>query len=104
MEYWGYDLQGAIYQRIEQAVTGRDKPLPFYIVAVTKEDVPDIDLIEIPQYMLDAAVKAWGVEDLIDRYAMIKDGLIVPERCGTCDYCKRTKQINAPHLYEMAEA
>lgn len=103
VEYWGYDLQGAIYQRVEQIVSGRKEPLPFYIAAVTKEDVPDIGLFQIPQYQLDSALKAWGVEDLIDRYDLIKTGDIKPHRCECCKYCKTTREITAPVVYEMEE-
>ena len=102
--YWGYDLQGAVYQRIEQIFSGRPEPLPFYLAAVTKEPVPDIKLIHIPQHNLDAALKVHGVEAKIDRYALIKDGIIEPTRCGTCDYCKMTKQITEPEEYEPEEA
>lgn len=101
VEYWGYDVQGAIYQRIEQLSSGREKPLPFYIVAVTKETVPDVDLIEIPQYMLDAALAV--VESKIDRFDLVKIGEIEPRRCGTCDYCKLTKQIKGPRMFEPLE-
>lgn len=104
VEYWGYDLQGAIYQRIEQAVTGRKKPLPFYIAAVTKEETPDIDLLQIPQHVLDAAIKTYGVEDLIDRYALIKDGEIEPNRCERCAFCKETKTVIEPRIYEVYES
>lgn len=101
VEFWGYDVQGAIYQRVEQIAAGRDKPLPFYIVAVTKEAVPDVDLIEIPQYMLDAAFAV--VESKIDRFDLVKLGEIEPKRCGTCDYCKLTKQIKGPRTFEPLE-
>lgn len=101
VEYWGYDIQGAIYQKIEQLASGRDKPLPFYIVAVTKEAVPDVDLIEIPQYMLDAALAV--VESKIDKFDLIKIGEIAPKRCGTCDYCKLTKTIESPRTFEPLE-
>ena len=101
VEFWGYDIQGAIYQRVEQIATGREKPLPFYIVAVTKETVPDVDLIEIPQYMLDAAFAV--VESKIDRFDLVKLGEIAPKRCGTCDYCKLTKQIKGPRTFEPLE-
>ena len=37
IEYWGYDIQGAIYQKVVEKNTG--KKLPFYIVAVTKEKI-----------------------------------------------------------------
>ena len=101
IEYWGYDIQGAIYQRIEQIATGRDNPLPFYIVAVTKEAVPDVDLIEVPQHVLDAALKI--VESKIDRFDLVKMGEIEPKRCGTCDYCKLTKHIKGPRIFEPLE-
>ena len=55
VSFWQYDIQGAIYTRVEQAVTGRDKPLPFYLAAVTKEKVPDVKLIHIPDAVLDVA-------------------------------------------------
>ena len=102
IEYWGYDIQGAVYQRIEQAVTGRDTPLPFYIAAVTKEKVPDIKVIQIPQHVLDAA---WAMVDAkIERFDLIKMGDVLPINCGTCDYCKSVKRLTAPEIYEIKEA
>lgn len=98
IEYWGYDIQGAIYQKIEQLSSGRDKPLPFYIAAVTKEKVPDIALIQIPQHILDAALAI--VEAKIDEFDLIKIGEIKPKRCEKCDYCKSTKVLAAPIVYE----
>ena len=102
IEYWGYDIQGAIYQKVEQMVTGRSEPLPFYIAAVTKEKTPDIDLIHIPQHILDAAYHL--VEAKIDRFDLIKSGDIEPNRCERCDYCKQTKILTGPRDYEIEEA
>ena len=101
LEYWEYDIQGAIYQRIEQIASRREKPLPFYIVAVTKETVPDVDLIQIPQHVLDTALAI--VESKIDKFDLIKLGEIEPKRCGTCDYCKLTKEIKGPRMFEPLE-
>ena len=101
IQYWGYDIQGAVYQKIEQLSSGRKKPLPFYIAAATKEKIPDVDLIQIPQHILDAALKV--VESKIDRFDLVKAGEIAPTRCDTCDYCKRTKVIIAPREYEIEE-
>lgn len=98
LEYWGYDIQGAIYQRVEQLYSGRTEPLPFYIAAVTKEKVPDVAVIQIPQHVLDTALKL--VEAKIDRFDLIKMGEIEPERCETCDYCKETKKLTAPIVFE----
>ena len=102
IEYWGYDIQGAIYQKIEQISSGRDKPLPFYIVAVTKEKVPDIAVIQIPQYVLDTAIKV--VESKIDKFDLVKNGDIEPIRCERCEWCKRTKILTKPTIYEGIEA
>lgn len=102
IEAWGYDIQGAIYQRIEQISSGRPEPLPFYIVAATKEKTPDIDIIQIPQHILDAAFKV--VENKIDHFDLVKNGDIEPKRCGVCDYCKKTKVLTEPRVYEIAEA
>ena len=101
IEYWGYDIQGAIYQKIEQIHSGRTEPLPFYIVAVTKEKVPDMAVIQIPQYALDAALKV--VENKIDRFDLVKHGDVPPLRCEKCDYCKKTKRLTEPSVYEIEE-
>ena len=102
VEYWGYDIQGAIYQKVEQLVTGRVEPLPFYIAAVTKEKTPDIKLIQLPQHILDTALKL--VEAQIDRFDLIKSGDVEPIRCESCDYCKMTKVLTEPEVYEIKEA
>lgn len=104
IEFWGWDLQGAIYQRVEQIATGCDEPLPFFLVMVTKEKVPDIAVVQIPQHILDAAIMAHGVEAKIDRYALIKSGDVPPIRCEKCSYCKETKVLTAPETYEIKEA
>lgn len=102
VEYWGYDIQGAIYQKIEQIATGRPEPLPFFIAAVTKERVPDICVLRIPQHILDAAYRL--VEAKIERFDLIKTGDVEPIRCEKCDYCKETKILKEPEVYEIKEA
>lgn len=99
IEYWGYDIQGAIYQKVVELNTG--KKLPFYIVAVTKEKIPDVAVIQIPQHVLDTALKI--VEAKIDRFDLVKMGEIEPERCGRCEYCKQTKVLTEPMIYEVME-
>jgi len=101
VEYWGYDIQGAIYQKVEQIATGREDPLPFYLAAVTKEKTPDIKVLQIPQHILNVAYKL--VEAKIDRFDLIKSGDVEPIRCETCDYCKSTKVLTGPEVYEIEE-
>lgn len=100
IEYWGYDIQGAVYQKVVELNTG--KRLPFYIAAVTKEKVPDIKVIQIPQHILDGALNL--VEAKIERFDLIKNWEVEPIRCERCDYCKQTKVLTAPEVYEIKEA
>ena len=100
IEYWGYDIQGAIYQKVVEKATG--KKLPFYIAAVTKERVPDVAVIEIPQHILDAAYNL--VQAKIERFDLIKTGEVEPIRCEKCEYCKTTKVLMEPEVYEIDEA
>ena len=44
VRYWGYDIQGAVYQKIVEQNTG--KKIPFFIAAATKEKEPDIRVIK----------------------------------------------------------
>ena len=87
-EYWGYDIQGAVYQEIVRQNTG--KTLPFFIAAVTKESEPDIAVISIPQDRLDERI---GLVNAMAPYyqSLKKNKDIVPERCEKCDWCKSTK-------------
>lgn len=102
IEAWGYDIQGAIYQRVEMLSSGRDEPLPFFLVAATKERVTDIAVIQIPQHILDAAMQI--VDAKIDRFDLIKTGELRPKRCEVCNYCKLTKVLTEPSVYEIEEA
>lgn len=95
VEYWGYDLQGAVYQ----AIDGNNKP--FILAAITKEKTPDIDLISIPQPMLNTALKI--IEHNIDHVAEVKAGFTLPKRCGKCDYCKATKKLTTLTEYKGEE-
>lgn len=96
---WRYDIQGAIYQKGVEIVTG--EKLPFYLAVVTKEKVMDRDIWQVPQSTLDMALRQ--VEENIGRYADIKAGLIEPVHCGKCDYCKSIKQASVRNYNELLE-
>ncbi len=92
VRYWGYDIQGAVYQKIVEINTG--KKLPFYIAAATKEKEPDIQIIQITQNYLDEALSV--VEANIGRILRLKNGEIEPDRCEVCDCCKHHRVLTAP--------
>ena len=91
-EAWGYDLQGAVYQEVVRQNTGLK--LPFYLSAATKEKTPDLDIIHLSQKTLDFALNHFANE--APMYDAIKNGIVEPERCEKCDYCKQTKTITEP--------
>lgn len=91
-EYWRYDLQGAVYQEIVRQNIGMK--LPFVLAAATKEKITDIDLLEIDQSDLDMQLD--NVKRYIETYDAIKKGIVLPERCEACDYCKSTKILKEP--------
>lgn len=86
VEAWDYDLQLGIYQALE------GNGLPCYIAAVTKEPVPDIAVIKVPQHYIDAAMAT--LRENLKYYDAIKRGLVEPPRCGHCDYCKQSKILD----------
>lgn len=89
VEYWGYTLQLALYQKIVEINTG--KKLPCYISVVTKEDSPEIAVINIDQMTLDHALNE--IEMNMASVLMVKSGDVEPFRCEKCDYCKATKVL-----------
>lgn len=99
LPFWRYDLQGAIYQK---GVELKDKKqLPFYLAAVTKERVPDLDIFQIPQEVLDAALS--DIEANMPRFIAVKNGEEEPRYCGKCDYCRKVKRAKIRNYLELME-
>ena len=88
---WGYDIQGAVYQEIVRQNTG--KKLPFKIAAASKEEYPDIRVIQLDQTWMDAALAE--VEKNVPTILALKNGEYEPVRCerSDCNYCKHTKVL-----------
>lgn len=98
IQYWGYDLQGAIYQEVVYRNTG--ERLPFFIAAASKEKEIDIELIWIPDEHLHE--KLIEVEQNTPKILALKEGGVEPIRCELCDYCKHTKVLKQPiHFSEL---
>ena len=98
IDFWRYDIQGAVYREIVRQNTG--KTLPFYLAAVTKEPEPDLELFWVPDDVLDAALEF--VQSMVNRFQKIKSGELLPMPCGTCDYCRARKEIQRPVNYKSA--
>lgn len=100
IEYWGYDIQAAIYQKVVELNTG--KKLPFLIAAASKEEFPNIEVIIFDQKKLDDTLSI--IEASMPRYLALKRGEAEPDRCDVCDYCRHTKKLSkAIHYTELIE-
>lgn len=100
IDFWGYDLQGAIYQAVVYKNTG--KILPFFIAAIDKTNEPDKAIIHIDNQHLKEALKE--IEMNVGRIVKLKSGEVKPDRCEKCDYCKKTKRLNKIiHFSELIE-
>lgn len=97
VEYWGYITQMAVYQKIIEINTG--EVLTPYIAAIDKQKEPDLVVVMIPQPRLDDALRE--IEGNLPRILDIKNGLIEPDRCEKCDYCKKTKVLTEAIYYDM---
>lgn len=90
LKYWGYDIQGAVYQEIVYQNTG--KRLPFFIAALDKQKPETgMAIFHIDDQCLRDAMSE--IEANMPRILDIKAGLAEPDRCEVCDYCKHTKVL-----------
>lgn len=94
-----YDLQGAIYQKGAECVTG--EKLPFYLAVLTKEKEIDLDIFQMPQATLDMALRE--IESNIGRFDAVKKGFEPPTFCGRCNYCKSIKRARVRDYNELLE-
>ena len=92
VRYWGYDIQGAVYQEIVYQNTG--KRLPFYIAGASKEKATNIKVIHVQDNYLREAMSV--VEHNIERVRQVKYGEVLPDRCECCDHCRETEVLTGP--------
>lgn len=90
VEYYGYDIQMAIYQEIVRQNTG--KILPTFLCVATKETVTDFAILEIDNERLEFVMNAIIKPSLLS-INNIKNENAEAYRCEHCDYCKSTKKL-----------
>ena len=70
----------------------------FILICVSKQDYPDKELIRL-NHAQEYIRALESVKENLYRITQLKAGLIVPKRCGTCDYCRATKKITGIKPY-----
>lgn len=86
VDYWRWGMQMAIYQAIE------GNRLPCYLAVITKQEPPDIEIIEIPQHVLDTELEI--LRDKLPYLDAVRKGIVPPERCGKCAWCRATHKLS----------
>ena len=103
IEQWGYMIQAAVYSELERVSAGREDYKDFYIVAVTKQDPPDHELIDLTDPERIRA-ELEQITANVPHIVAVKAGKEAPARCGICPYCRATKKVGKPvHYTELKE-
>lgn len=103
VEQYDYLTQAALYAEIERRANGRPEEdwFSFYLVAMSKQDVPDKEVIDMrsPERYRDELAR---IEANMPRVLAVKRGEVEPKRCETCSYCRATKRLtHAKHWSEL---
>lgn len=87
--HYKYDLQMIVYSEIERIANNRKDNLLPYLAVVTKQEPPDGAIykgfLQYKDIILDEVKK--NVPRIFD----IKNGIVKPNYCGKCDYCRSLK-------------
>ena len=94
VESYDYLRQAAVYAEVERAAGGRPSGdwYDTYILAVSKEEPPDkeiISLVDADRYAQELA----EIGNRMPRILALKSGTVLPERCECCPYCRSTKTL-----------
>jgi len=100
IEQYKYIQQAAIYTEVERLASGRPEGdiFDFYIVAVSKQDPPDkevIDLRDAERYYYELE----KVKENMTRILAVKSGQETPMRCEHCDFCRKTRKLTGAIHY-----
>lgn len=88
---FGYHGQLALYRELLKQMLDKDfRPL---IVAVSKEAVPDKEILKVDEDWLGEGLERIKSE-IVEVWNVIQ-GKRKPKKCGHCDYCRSLKKLDA---------
>lgn len=118
VEMYGYTFRAAVYSLIEaenilnltfdeayEQLNNDELDLAnFFLLCVSKQEHPDKEVIRL-NHKQEYIYQLEQIKAKLYRYNMIKDGRLLPKRCGTCDYCRATKVLKSviPYYELMPE-
>lgn len=96
VDYFGYVHQLAVYQEVVRINTGLR--LPCFIAVVSKQAVPDIEIIHISDKKMKIALSE--IEASMPYVLGVKSGDIPAIKCDICDYCKERRVLTKAIEFE----
>ncbi|CRT10070.1 phage protein [Streptococcus equi subsp. equi] len=85
-----YHVQMGLYQELLRQMTGKIfQPL---VIAVSKEEIPDKEIIELGQTWLDEGLHLF--ENNIEHVHDLITGKNQAKKCGHCNYCRSLKKLD----------
>lgn len=88
---FGYHGQLGLYRELLKQMAGQEfRPL---IVAVSKENVPDKDILKIDEEWLEDGLGNLKA-DIVEVWDVIQ-GQQKPKKCGRCEFCRSQKKLDA---------
>ena len=93
VEFHGYLMRAAVYSEIVKQVEHRVNDPQFIIVAVSKQDPPDLAVLSLNHR------QRWDLEldeirHRLPHIMRVKTYQEQAKRCGVCEYCRSTNHVN----------
>lgn len=98
IDSYGYMMRAAVYTELEKQVAGSTEDANFIIVAISKQDYPDKEALLL-NHRQRYDYELQQIKDRIGTIQAVKGGRMKPKRCGRCDYCRATKQLQEIRPY-----
>lgn len=92
IDAYGYMMRAAVYSEIEKQYAGSKEDPQFIIIAISKQDPPDKDVLSL-NHRQRYDYELEKIATRLPMIQMIKEGRTKPKRCGYCDYCRATKKL-----------
>lgn len=104
IDAYGYMMRAAVYSEIEKQLSGSDTDPHFIIIAVSKQDYPDKEVLEL-NHRQRYDYELEQIRERLHFIQRVKNGSVKPTRCGYCDYCRATKKLFSikPYFQLMPE-
>ncbi len=98
LEAYEYLMRAAVYAEIEKQYTQSATDPQFLIIAISKQDPPDKEILSL-NHRQRWDFELEKIKERLPYIQAVKEGRMRPRRCGMCEYCRATKRIEAIRPY-----